>query len=641
MDKTAQRILEEIAEEREELKVSAALTLVTLVGLVGALIVGWMSGPVWLVVGLYVAAYLAGGLRATKEALIELKNGSLDINLLMVLAALAAAAVGEVRDGAILLLLFSLAGTLEGYAMGNTKRSIAALMDLRPDTARRKLADGNIEMVPVESLAVGDAIVVRPGERIATDGEIIDGAGAIDQSSVTGESVPVDKSVGDSVFAGTLNQNVVLAIRVTTPASQSTLARMITLVTEAQEKRSPSERFSDWFGQRYTIAVLLGSATALGIFILVGFPFAEAAYKAATLLVVASPCAIVISVPAAVLSALAVAARHGVLFKGGAALEDFGNVTAIALDKTGTLTVGAMEVVAVVPLVGSADELLAVARTVEEHSDHPLARSVVRYADSAHISSHREVRTETIVGKGIVTTTEEGKQYWVGNRGLATSMRAAVTDEVEAALVAEEQAGKTAIIVGVDAAVVGIIALADTPRPTALKALATLRALGVKQVRMLTGDTARVANAIGASIGLRAEEVSGDLLPEDKVAVVSELRTKHTVAFVGDGINDAAALATAHVGVAMGVAGSDVAIDAADVALLSDDLETLAYSYRLSRQTNRIIKQNLIFAVGIMVLMIIVTTFWYLPLPLGVIGHEGGTLLVVANSLRLLFMKIR
>ncbi len=641
MDKTAQRILEEIAEEREELKVSVALTFVTFAGLVGALVVPWMSGPVWLVVALYIAAYLAGGLRATKEALIELKNGSLDINLLMVLAALAAAAVGEVRDGAILLLLFSLAGTLEGYAMGNTKRSIAALMDLRPDTARRQAADGTLEAVPVETLVIGDCIVVRPGERIATDGEIIDGAGAIDQSSVTGESVPVDKSVGDTVFAGTLNQNVVLTIRVTTPASQSTLARMIALVTEAQEKRSPSERFSDWFGQRYTIAVLLGSATAFGAFVLVGFPFAEAAYKAATLLVVASPCAIVISVPAAVLSALAVAARHGVLFKGGAALEDFGNVTAIAFDKTGTLTVGAMEVVTVMPFSLTTDELLAIARTVEEHSDHPLARSVVRYADAAHIASHDEVRTETIAGKGIMTTTTEGKQYWVGNRALALQLKAELSEEVIAALTTQETTGKTSILVGVNEAVVGIIALADTPRTTAASALATLRSLGVKHIRMLTGDTSRVAHAIGATLGLRPEEVRGDLLPEDKVTVVSELRTKHTVAFVGDGINDAAALATAHVGVAMGVAGSDVAIEAADVALLSDDLETLAYSYRLSRQTNRIIKQNLIFAVGIMVLMIIVTTFWYLPLPLGVIGHEGGTLLVVANSLRLLFMKIR
>ncbi len=639
MDKTAQRILEEIAEERAELKVSALLTALTLLGLLVALVTGWLAGPAFVVTAAYIVTYLAGGFRAAKEAIAELFHGSLDINLLMVLAALAAAAVGEVRDGAILLLLFSLAGTLEGYAMGNTKRSIAALMDLRPDTARRQAPDGTLQEVSIDDLVVDDVIVVRPGERIATDGVIVNGAGAIDQSSVTGESVPVDKEPGDQVFAGTLNQNVVLTIRVSTHASQSTLARMITLVTEAQEKRSPSERFSNWFGQRYTIAVLVGSVAALGVFLLLGTPFELAAYKAATLLVVASPCAIVISVPAAVLSALAVAARNGVLFKGGAALEDFGNVTAIAFDKTGTLTIGAMEVVEVLPFGVTESEVVAIARTVEEHSDHPLAKSIVAYAQKASIAAYAETRTESVAGKGIVTESADGKTYWAGNRALLTLRGVPLSPTVEEVVTTLETAGKTTIIIGADTAVIGVIALADTLRPSAAAVIKELRARGVHEIRMLTGDTTKVAEAIGATAGLRPEEIHGALLPEDKVNFVAKLREKHKVAFVGDGVNDAAALATSHVGVAMGVAGSDVAIEAADVALLSDDLEKLAFTYTLSRQANRIIKQNLVFAVGIMAVMIVVTLGWHLPLPLGVIGHEGGTLLVVANSFRLLFMK--
>lgn len=640
MNTSAEQILEEIAEERAELRISAALTSMTLIGLVTALVTGWLSGSMYVVLAAYLVAYLAGGLPALKEALEELwQEHRLDINLLMVLAALAAAAVGEVRDGAILLFLFSLAGTLEGYAMGNTKRSIAALLELRPDQARRLAADGTTTLVAIGDLAIDDIILIRPGERIATDGEIISGSGAIDQSSVTGESVPVDKEPGDQVFAGTLNQNAVLHVRVTTPAHQSTLARMITLVTEAQETRAPSERFSAWFGQRYTVVVLLGSVSALGIFLYLGIPFALAAYKAATLLVVASPCAIVISVPAAILSALATGARNGVLFKGGAALEDFGSVTALAFDKTGTLTHGALYVTDVVAITGSEHEVLAVAATVEAHSDHPLAKSIVAYAAEAGVTPEASTDTDMKAGKGIVTMRNSGAQVWVGNRALAHEQGVAELDRYEQQLEAFEAAGKTTVIVGANATIIGIVALADTLRETAVPVITTLRNLGVAHIRMLTGDTRRVAVAIGKEAGLTPEEIHGALLPEDKVALIKELQQQYKVAFVGDGVNDAAALATAQVGIAMGVAGSDVAIEAADVALLSNDLRALGYAYALSHQANRIIKQNLMFAVGIMLLMIVITVFWYLPLPLGVLGHEGGTLLVVANSLRLLFMK--
>lgn len=640
MERTAHRILEEIAEEKKELRVQILLTILAGAGLVVGALGQWLGWSWEVILVAFVVAYGAGGIPAAKEALVSLWEGELNIDLLMVLAALAAAGVGEPRDGAILLFLFSLAGTLEHYAMGNTKRSVAALMDLRPDEATRRLPDGTTERVRVEALAIDDVVLVRPGERVPIDGVITAGAGAIDQSPITGESVPVDKVVGDKVFAGSVNQNVMLTVAVSATASHSTLARMIELVTEAQEKRSPSERFSDWFGQRYTIAVLVGSASALGIFLLLDMPTDLAFYKAATLLVVASPCAIVISVPAAVLSALAAAARNGVLFKGGAALEDFGNSSVLALDKTGTLTTGSMQVATVLPLAASRSELLAVAGAVESHSDHPLARSVVAYVQKEGVAFSDAGNAEAIPGKG-VRTTIGGVVAWAGNRAFATDMSAKITPEVESQLLALEAAGETPMLIGRGDSLLGIITLADTVRESAAAAMATLREAGVSRCVMLTGDTPTVATAVGNRLGFAAADVQGGLLPEDKVRVVTELAEggKRLVAFVGDGVNDAAALATARVGVAMGVAGTDAALEAADVALLSDDLRKLAFSYQLSKKANRIIRQNLIFACGIMAVMVVTTLFWHLPLPLGVIGHEGGTLLVVANGLRLLFSR--
>ncbi len=639
MDKLKSTIFEEIALERKELRIQIILTILTGVGLVGAVIASLMGESPWIVYGLYTLAYLAGGAPAAKEAITSLFNKELNIDLLMVLAALAAAGVGEVRDGAILLFLFSLAGTLEHYAMGNTKRSVAALMDMRPDEASRLEADGETtKRVAVEMLAIGDRVIVRPGERMPIDGVVTKGSGAVNQAPITGESVPVDKLPGDPVFAGSVNQNAVLTIEVTAPASRSTLSRMIQLVMEAEEKKSPSERFSDWFGQRYTFVVLFGSIAALGIFLLIGLPTAEAMYKAATLLVVASPCAIVISVPAAVLSAIAASARHGVLFKGGAPLEDFGNVTTIAFDKTGTLTEGKMMVSRVEVLEGEESEFLSIVATLEAQSDHPLARSVMEY------TAERGVRTLTadtlgaVPGQGVVAEIAR-VSYWAGNTTLMTAKGATLTAELETVLHTAETAGETPIIVGRDTTVLGVITLADTIRAEAATMIASLREAGVKRIVMLTGDTSRVAEAVGSRLGLRPDEIFGGLLPEQKVEQIEKLATAGPVGFIGDGVNDAAALATARVGIAMGVAGTDAALEAADVALLSTDLRKLVYTYSLSRQANRIIRQNLYFACSIMLVMVIATIFTDFPLPLGVIGHEGGTLLVVANGLRLLFKR--
>jgi len=637
MKNPAEVLMEELAEERKSLRVNALLTAITLVGLLTGVYFQLTGGDKLFVAISFLIAFLAGGIPAAKGAFENLLQRKLDIDLLMVLAALAAAAVGEARDGAILLFLFSLAGTLEEYAMGNTKRAVVALMKLRPDEANLEGADGQLTRVAVESLEVGQIVVVKPGEKIPVDGSVVFGVSAVDQSSMTGESVPVDKEVGEPVFAGTVNGHGVLKIVVEKTASHSTLAQMITLVTEAQSKRSPSERFSDWFGERYTILVLVGSALALIGFILFGIPYAEAFYKAATLLVVASPCAIVISVPAAILSALAASARRGMLFKGGAALETFAGIDIVAFDKTGTLTEGKMQVKKVVPLGVSEHQLMQLAASVEAHSEHPLAKSILNHAATFGITPAAVEHVEAIPGKGIYATIE-GHRYFAGNRKMLLESGVVLDEKTEAVLRGLELEGQTAIIIG-STSVLGVIGIADTVRASAKETIAALRKSGIKRVVMLSGDNVVVAEAVGLEIGIPSEDIYAELMPSDKVAIVEKLRLEGKVSFVGDGVNDAAALATSHVGVAMGTAGSDVALEAADVALLSDDLGALMRARKLSLQANRIIKQNLTFALGILVLMVIVTIFFYLPLPLGVIGHEGGTLLVVMNGLRMLWQK--
>lgn len=628
--------MEELAEEQKELRVSVLLTGVTFIGLVTGVVLQFTDGPGWAIVTAFVGAYLAGGLPAAKGAIENLLQKSLDIDLLMVLAALAAAGVGEARDGAILLFLFSLASTLEGYAMGNTKRAVAALMNLRPDEANLEGSDGSLTRIKVEQLTIGQTVLVKAGERIPVDGEIVRGVSAIDQSPVTGESVPVDKNVGDLVFTGSVNGYGVLSVTVQKLASQSTLARMIDLVASAQAERSPSERFSEWFGSRYTVVVLVGSIVALAAFILFGIPLDEALYKAATLLVVASPCAIVISVPAAVLSALAAAANRGMLFKGGAALEEFGSIDTVAFDKTGTLTEGKMKVDTVLPLHGNEIELLQIAASIEAHSEHPLAYSILEFARGKGISPQGVEDTEAIPGKGLrarIGTT----LYWAGNRKMLDASGLSLDEAANTALTEIESHGKTTIIVASDSTVLGFIGIADTVRESAKEAISLLRAVGIKRIVMLTGDHGSVAETIGAELGIASKDIYAGLLPEDKVEIIKKLKETGKVSFVGDGVNDAAALVTSDVGIAMGTSGTDVALEAADVALITDDLRKIIGALRLAKQANTIIKQNLVFAIGILSVMVVVTVFFYLPLPLGVIGHEGGTLIVVANGLRLLF----
>lgn len=631
-------------DETRALRLQITLTSLTGLGLVLGVGLAWSALlpselTRWLTAASFLTAYLAGGLPAAWVSLRSLRKGKLGIDLLMILAALAAAAVGEVRDGVILLFLFSLSNTLEAYALGRTKRAVEGLMQLRPETANRRLpgdalGETRTERVPIEDLDIGDVVIVKPGERLPVDGVILRGSSAIDQAAITGESTPIDKGEGDQVFAATMNGYGALEVKVSKRSSDTTLARMIALVTEAQAARSPSQRFSDWFGERYTVVVLLGSALALALFILLGTPHSEAFYLAATLLVVASPCAVVISVPAAVLSALAAAGRGGVLFKGGAALEDFGRATLLALDKTGTLTEGNPTVTDVWSVNGDDDALLRLTASLEARSEHPIAQRIVAEADARGLRVEANRDVQAVPGLG-VTANLGNHTYWAGNRTLATRHSARLEGQAANELRRLEAQGKTPVLVGQDAQLLGIVGVADTLRVSAARALEGLRANGIQQIVILTGDHAGAAQ----QIGLPADAIHAELLPEDKVNRVKALREKARVAFVGDGVNDAAALASADVGVAMGAAGSDVALEAADVALLSNDLTRLIDAYRLARKANRVIKQNLVFALSVMVILVLFTLFGNLPLPLGVIGHEGSTVVVVFNGLRLLLTR--
>ena len=620
---------------------SVMLTTATVTGLVLALAGTWLLDErvaVQTTLSGTTLVYLAGGVPAGWRALKALwREHTLDIDLLMVVAAIAAAIVGAAVEGAVLLTLFSLSTTLEERAMGRARRAIEALMTLRPETAFRKTRDGAIEEIPTADLRVDDRVILRPGSRVPADGVIVAGHGSLDESTITGESMPVRREPGSQVFEATVNLNGVLEVRVAKTLEQSTVARMIALVMEAQAAKAPSERFSAWFGQRYTIAVLLGSAVALGVFLWLGNGWETALYRAATMLVAASPCAIVISVPAAILSALSAAARGGVLFKGGAALESLASVDVFAFDKTGTLTTGRAIVTGIVTLNGNKDDFLSTLSSLEAHSEHPIADAVRREAVRRDLPLHDVRNVKAMPSAGIVGEDDFGP-VWAGNRRMVETMGASVDLDVLRDL---QNGAETVIYMGRGDNLLGAVSVADRPRETSAAALAALRASRVETILMMTGDRHPVALRIGQELGLRNDEIHAEMLPQDKVVMVAKAAQGRKIAFVGDGVNDAAALARADVGIAMGVAGSEVALQAADVALLSEDMGRLAAAHRLSKRTARIIRQNLIFAIGAMLVLVIGAAMFELPLPLAVVGHEGGTVLVVLNGLRLLSDPIR
>lgn len=604
------------------------LVAITLVAILLSLLgerLGWGEGVILV---LNLTAYAAGGYFGLKGGIASLRHGKIDVDILMVLAAAGAALVDQWHEGALLLFLFSLSDVLQAYAIGRSRQAIRGLLKLYPNEARVKRGPNTV-MVPLSAIRPGDVVLIQPGERIPVDGIVRAGQSTLDQSPITGESMPVEKTVNDPVFAGTLNQRGALDVEATKGATDTVLARIIQLVESAQDSKAPTERFLDRFEQIYATIIIL--AVLLFIFIppaLGWTDFQSNFYRAMVLMTVASPCALVISTPASFISAIASAARGGVLFKGGAYLEGLASIKAIAFDKTGTLTSGKPAVTALVPAAGVTEtELIRAAASVEGRSEHPLAAAVLGEATSRKIPLADVTDFEAVTGKGVKGTID-GETVQVGspNYLLDDSLPAALSSEVERL----EAAGNTVMLVRQGDRWLGLLGLADKVRPEAKQLIAALHEKGVK-VAMLTGDNDRVARNIAAQLGL--DNVHAELMPEDKVTAIHELRAQYgEVAMVGDGVNDAPALAAADIGIAMGAAGTDVALETADLVLMGDKLELIPYAIGLSKQARRVVWQNIGFSIAVIVVLILSAFAISLPLPLGVLGHEGSTVIVVLNG---------
>lgn len=624
-------------------------------GMITGGIVSWTGGPEPVAWVAFAIAYVFGGWDGAKAGAASLRAGVIDIDLLMVLAALGALVVGAPFEGAMLLFLFSLSNVLQEYALGRSRRAIEELMALRPEEAEVVDDDGTTTTRPLEDVAVGDVVRVRPGGSIPLDGTVEAGGSSVDQSSVTGESVPVEKASGDEVYAGTVNETGSLDVRVTKTVHESTLARMIALVEEAQSERAPTQQILERIEQPYAIGVLV--ATALFVVVplsLWGEAFDTAFYRAMTLMVAASPCALIISTPAAVLSAIAGAARQGILYKGGAYVEATAEVRAVAFDKTGTLTTGDTELAAHEAREGAQineqpvtdAEVLRLAAAVQQRSEHHLAQATVDAAEAEGLNVPSATDFQAQVGKGVRATVDSAVIH-VGNPryfdqemfdGLAQAGRQAAQE----AAAERETEGLTVVLVARETDqqldVIGWMGFADQLRPGARAMIKELRTLGIEHIIMLTGDNERVAQAIAEEAGVDA--FHAELLPEDKVDLLHELKDRYGhVAMVGDGINDAPALAAASVGIAMGGAGTDVALETADVVLMADALDKVPYALAMGRATRRTLYANFSVAFGAIAIMVVAILWTGLPLPLAVIGHEGSTVLVVLNGLRLLRFK--
>lgn len=619
--------------------------------LIGYMVERFLVTPEWLPLAAYLGAYVFGGWFTLREAIDNLRLRRFAIDTLMLVAAAGAAALGAWAEGALLLFLFSFGHALEHYAMGRATRAIEALAELAPRTATVRRGVELIE-VPVEQLAVGDIIVVKPNTRLAADGFIVAGESSIDQAPVTGESIPVDKravvdpaaaranpeaiEASHRVFAGTINGSGAIEVEVTRKSTDSVLSKVVRMVSEAETEKSPTQSLTDRFERIFVPAVLALAALLLFAWVVVDEPFRDSFYRAMAVLVAASPCALAIATPSAVLSGIARAARGGVLVKGGGPLENLGSLSAIAFDKTGTLTEGKPRITDVVPAQGvDATELLRVAVAVESLSDHPLARAIAVDGRERLGSTQVALATdlENLIGRGVRArldgdTVLIGKAEMFGVEGIAPLSPAMIE-----AIATLRDGGRTTMIVRRGASDLGAIGLMDTPREAAKAALARLRAMGIRRMIMISGDHQKVADAIARKVGL--DEAWGDLLPQDKVEAIKNLRAETKVAMVGDGVNDAPAMASATVGVVMGAAGSDVAMETADVALMADDLTNLPFAVGLSRRTRSVILQNVIASLGIVAVLVPATIFG-LGIGAAVVIHEGSTLLVVFNALRLL-----
>jgi Cd2+/Zn2+-exporting ATPase len=629
---------------RQKLRENRGLLMSLISGVL--LLVGWAGGmflglPAAAGLILFLSAYVIGGWEIALHAYHALRERRFDTDLLMVLAALGAAALGEFAEGALLIFLFSLGHALEERALDKARRAIESLADLTPRTALVRRAEGELEL-PVENINLQDLVIARPGVRIPVDGLVMAGASGVDQSPITGESIPVDKNAGDKVFAGTVNGEGTLEISVTRLADDSTLARVIQMVEDAQTRKSPTHQSIERLERIFVPGVLIATALVLAIPPLFGTPFRESFLRAMTLLVAASPCALALGAPAAVLTGVARAARMGVLVKGGAHLENLGQIKAIAFDKTGTITHGKPEVTDVVSFLPESvpsEQVLALAAALENQSGHPLATAVVRASQKDGLALPAIGPLTSLTGRGLRSSID-GRDLLLGSLSLLEEAGITPTVEVKTQAAAMEEMGKTTILLVRGDQVVGLIALADTLRPEAAEAMQHLWELGIEHTAMLSGDNQAVAAAIARQAGL--SNYYSNLMPQDKAAVIKEMTAKYgPVAMVGDGVNDAPALAQAAVGIAMGGSATDVALETADVALMGSDLRRLPFAVGLGRATHRIILQNLTLALGVIAVLAVSSLAGWSGMGVAVLFHEGSTILVVLNALRLLNYKIQ
>jgi Cd2+/Zn2+-exporting ATPase len=599
-------------------------------------------------IGFYVAAYVFGARDNVGHFLGDLRRGKFrfNIDLLMVVAAFGAAILGAWLEGALLLFLFSLGHALEHYALGRARNAIAALAELAPQTAI-VVREGGEAAVPITEVRPGDHVVVKPAERIPVDGTVREGRSAVNQAPITGESVPVDKAPEAPVFAGSVNGDGALVVLVTAAIGDRTLDRVIRLVAEAQTQKAPTQQFTDRFERFFVPIVLVADLLLIVVPPLLGiWTWSESFYRGMALLVAASPCALALGTPAAVLSGIAQAARMGVLIKGGAYLEVLGSINTLALDKTGTITCGKPEVTDLRPVEGVSEaRLLALTAAVEKRSQHPLARAILRAAEQRGLVVPTAGELESVTGRGIRSTVD-GATVEVGRLLMFEETGAEVPPAIRASAAALEKAGRTTVVVrgrsASDAETapragdgwLGVIGVADEPRPGVRETLDRLRAVGIRRIVMLTGDNAGVGRKVGDAVGM--SDVRAGLLPEDKVKAIAELARDGRVAMVGDGINDAPALAHATVGIAMGGAGTAAALETADVVLMGDDLGRLPFAIGLSRTARGVVKQNLGISLGVIVLLVVATTTGQIGIGGAVLAHEGSTLVVIANALRLL-----
>ena len=599
-----------------------------------ALILGQLGLPQFVVIGLLALSTIAGGWFVVPRGLRAAMNRALDMNFLMSVAAGGAWIIGEQTEAAATLFLFAIAELLETYSMDRARNAIKTLMDLSPAEAT-VIRDGQEMRVAAAEIDVGETVVIRPGEKIPVDGEVTGGRSSVNQAPITGESMPVDKELGAGVFAGSLNGQGALQVRSTKPASDTTLARIIHAVEEAQASRAPSQTFVDRFARIYTPAVV-GVAILIAVLPpLVGLgEWGTWIYRALAMLVVACPCALVISTPVSIVSGLAGAARAGILIKGGAHLENAGAVTTVCFDKTGTLTMGRPAVAELIPLDDLTEaDVIRLAMGVERHSEHPLGQAILEFGEGRGHAPPSSNDFEALVGRG-ARATIDGEVIYVGNERLARELGTATTAAI-AELERLEQAGKTAVLVMTEREPIGVLGIADQVRPEAQSALASLRSAGVQRLVMLTGDNEGTARAVAEHLGI--DNYYAELLPDDKVRIVRDLEARgERVVFVGDGVNDAPALAAATVGVAMGAAGTDVALETADIALMGDDLTKLALAMGLSRRTLQVIRQNVWFSIGIKAVFLVLAAGGWATLWMAVAADMGASLLVVLNGLRAL-----